>query len=570
MNTELERLRESLSRAVENLILPPEQWTNTEKMVRVAAEIHRKFGGAAVAANPASITGALSVFRATQSLPSFQELRYVCLGMCTMLEGDWSVVGSPTHRCEVLRLVDQQTDERRIVRCFQSLLSSYFAFRLYDPRTNETSKAGWRDLRDWLAKKRREISRFTNASLPWLTSLDRNAELLTDNPCRKMGAEMLRGDCSTLEEVKNTLALPGDSWVMEEVVFAQIKAATSLSDGNFRDRLPDLLKLAAGNASLAIGPLLRTRCIARLVSRYARCEDRPEHIALRNAAIKEFGNPWLARRKWEAMVLDEHNQSDELARQMINSWLKRELINDFFSLLTEDEVGDQRRLEYWLRFEPFIDDMWFALGKTAQSRQSKEFLEFKKHAFGRLMLLTDTTSANNAFVMRIGEYLVVEFGVTGNACFVYEWGYIDALTNASVGLPSVSRKELASQTDCHERLLHIDSVEGTWEQKFDGRICPIVGRWPNDRPKPPRPPKKSQSAPTARKSPKAHHAPKSQSPTEADLARFAKTFGYSIDDYRSNNGAVWLRSRETHFQATAQLTEWGFRKSSTGDWYKYF
>ena len=65
-------------------------------------------------------------------------------------------------------------------------------------------------------------------------------------------------------------------------------------------------------------------------------------------------------------MLDQAGKPDDEAREMILGWLRRRLIKDFFELLSEDRAAEPRRLNYWLRFEPAIEDMWFVLGSQAR------------------------------------------------------------------------------------------------------------------------------------------------------------------------------------------------------------
>jgi hypothetical protein len=97
---------------------------------------------------------------------------------------------------------------------------------------------------------------------------------------------------------------------------------------------------------------MQIKCVASLVSRYAKCSERPEHQGLRDAAVSIVGNPWLRRASWDANVLGDTGQPDDGARELVYGWLKRRLITDFFELLSSDATGDRRRLDYWLRFEP--------------------------------------------------------------------------------------------------------------------------------------------------------------------------------------------------------------------------
>ena len=68
---------------------------------------------------------------------------------------------------------------------------------------------------------------------------------------------------------------------------------------------------------------------------------------------------------------------------MVEGWLKRRLIKDFFELLARDGAADLRRLNYWLKWEPEISDMWFLLGEDARRNKTEAFLSVRKRMAGR-------------------------------------------------------------------------------------------------------------------------------------------------------------------------------------------
>jgi hypothetical protein len=146
---------------------------------------------------------------------------------------------------------------------------------------------------------------------------------------------------------------------------------------------------------------------------------------------------------------------------MVESWIKRRLIRDFFELLAEDGAADLRRLNYWLKWEPYIDDMWFILGTDARANRTAAFLELRKRMAGRDRSLVDPNSQNNAFVMRMGPLVVVEFGVTGNAARIF---------TATEFLPDLDQKwfDLSElkQKNGATRLFH----RGQWESRFDSEL----------------------------------------------------------------------------------------------------
>ncbi len=526
------------------------------EIVRARQQVQREHDSAGVAADPRTIMTAIAGFRRTGEVEGFRGLKYVCLGVGVIDAKGWCVLGDGKLRRRVSDLVEEQEELRRRLRCFQALLSSFWTFAANDKATSEEARTGWLELRSWL---RMEFAKLAKSGMPmpqWFETLGRHAELLTNQPCDKFGADLLKGDSSKLNDAMEGLAIPKTSWVLEEAVFAQMSAAVALSDETFKKVMPKLVPIALGRGGVELGEALRIRCVAELVARYAKCNDRPEDMALRDAAVATIGNPWLRRANWDAWVVDSRSRPDNQAREMINGWLKRRLISDFFELLSVDGTGDPRRLDYWLRFEPVIEDMWFALGSEAQYRRGEQFDDFRSRAKGRLLDLEGTTADNNAFVMRIGEYLAVEFGAKGNAFFLFKWANLDSrlmktLTSGQARA-GVSLFNLKARN--HEsRLIHMDSARQTWEMKFDDEICPLIGHKP-----------KSLPYKGGRKSAKTI----SGVMTNAAWNFFVKDNDLSVQDHRSDGGALWVYGMDHPTEVERQLKAWNFAPRSPRGWFR--
>jgi hypothetical protein len=267
---------------------------------------------------------------------------------------------------------------------------------------------------------------------------------------------------------------------MEDAVLAQMRAAAELDDHRFKEVLPTVIQVSTGKAGVVVGDRLRIKCVALLVSRYAKSASVPEYPDLRDASVSVIGNPWLHKVRWDAHVILDNGRPDQYAWEMVDGWLKARLIQDFFELLSEEGTGDRRRLDYWLRFAPFVDDMWFALGPYAQTRVDAKFRAFKDRARGRLLGLEATTSDNNAFVMRIGTHLAIEFGSKNNAFFLLEWGNVpvavaNALRNGkiqeSINISSLKPSVRVVRRNHRDAPIALKS----WEQKFDDDLLPILG-----------------------------------------------------------------------------------------------
>ena len=289
-------------------------------------------------------------------------------------------------------------------------------------------------------------------------------------------------------------------------------------------------------------------------------------MALRDAAVSVIGNPWLRRPNWDAWVLDAAGKPDNQCREMVNGWLKRRLITDFFELLSVDGAGDRGRVEYWLRHEPSIEDMWFALGSAARGRRGEQFDDFRNRAKGRLLDLGGTTADNSAFVMRAGRYLLVEFGARGHAMYVVDWNTLSeplvdvlhsGLARAGVHI------NLLKPTNHVQRMIHMDSLDQTWEEKFDAYLVPgILGR-------PTIPPR--QAATSAAKK-HAQRAASARSPrqnfTQSNWEAFVREHRLHVADLRVGRGALWVLGAAQPSEVAAQLTAWGFTRRDPKGWFK--
>jgi len=554
MNGPLNMLRMGLKPFASGL-RAPESISDPSGMVRARQQVHHEHGGAGIVADNRSIMASIASFRRTGKVAGFRDLKYVCLGMTAVDSQGWCAVADARLRSRVAELVEGQTEMRRRIRCFQALLSSYWVFPLNAKYASEEATAGWIELRSWLRAESKRILLSKESKPPWFAALTKHAALLTDQPCDKFGAALLRGDSSELRDAMESLAIPSDSWVLEEAVIAQIRAGCGLTDKTFKEKLPNLINIGTERGRIEVGDSLRLRIVSLLVSRYAKCKDRPEHMALRDAAVSIIGNPWLRRANWDAWVVDGRGKPDDQCREMVNGWLKRRLITDFFELLSVDGTGDSRRVDYWLRFEPAIEDMWFALGSDALNRRGEQFNDFRNRAKGRLLDLDDTTADNNAFVMRVGRYLLVEFGAKGNAMYTFEWDslgkpLLDTLTSGRART-SVSIHRLKASNNV-ERLIHRDSAEQTWEEKFDAYLVSRIGRRPANAPR---------SVNAVRRSRPAALSPDTWS-------HFVRTHGLRVEDYRSKQGALWVLGVDQPTHVIAQLQAWGFRARRPRGWFK--
>jgi len=395
-------------------------------------------------------------FFKTQQVSHFTELKYVCHGVTVPAGQDqWRVIDKPALFRELLGLVTAyDAQPRQFRRCYQGLLTGYFGFDRYAV-VGKDSVNNWQQLRSYLSDRllpMRKVAKARGTIPDWLKTLYEHKNLLTDDPCSRYAKGLSRGDATELKDICAGLGIAGTSWVWQDALMGYVRAVCAFTDAKFLGELTRLLDLIDGRGEVILPAALALQATALVVIRYAACASQPEHAVLRDICIHWIGNPWINRTAWDAHV------NHEPAREMVNGWLKRRLIKDFFELLAQDGSADLRRLNYWLRWEPHITDMWFLLGTNARENHSAPFLELRKRMTGRDRVLHDSNHQNNAFVMRIGQLLVIEFGVTGNAC--YAFAAADFRTSLERNIFTISElKQKATAT----RLSHMSH----WEGRFD-------------------------------------------------------------------------------------------------------
>lgn len=515
----------------------------------------------------------LRQFAQTQTVPNFTELKYLCYGAAVPLgQGSSRLIDRPPLFEKLLQLVEvREAQAKQFRRCYQGLLNAYFGYEKYAVQT-EFGPANWGLLRGFLGSKLdgvRRGARQRGEPPPWIELLAEHRNLLGDEPCVPYASALVNGDTSGLRAVCEGLGIASSSWVWDDALMAYVDLVCAGSDPAFKRGLTGVLDLVNERLDLRLPSTLGTKATALTVSRYARCEDKPEHTDLRDTCLARIGNPWLSRSAWAAHV------NDEAARQMIEGWLKRRLIKDFFELLAQDGGADLRRLNYWLKWEPQITDMWFVLGTDALHNPTPAFKELRKRMEGRERVLQDPNGSNNAFVMRIGQLLVIEFGVTGNACYVFAAAdFKSDLETRAFSIHALKQKFGAT------RLSHMS----TWEFKFDSELRRLLSNVPLSKGslQPSAPPAEKKSAPPAYKQPMTDRwSPFSPAPAAAksklstfdqmQIAAYCKTVGLGFDDRRDRDGALWvLMPDRSKFERFAkQLESQGFQYAEgKGFWFK--
>lgn len=341
-------------------------------------------------------------------LESLREARLVSFGLTVCPWGD--------NRCviEDRRLFGAalegvsswRSSPRQFRKCYQGLARSYFDYDTALGTVPATGKENWGALRDYLMQN---VSYIKDKSInpDWVDSVLENQGLFTKTPCDAYGKEVLEGNTERVDRVRHLLGISDGSWFTRELIMAQLVQATRTDHRIFPTLVSRLLGLITHN------DVLRDPGMKLILDRYASIPQAPQHVGLKEQAVDWWGNPWLPSNQ------DRWGGVSQTARDMVSNWLKSEFIDLFFTKLAQDGLSDTRRVRFWEKYIPSIDTMQFALGNHAMYSREKDFVELRAKLKGLLVELADGAAYNNAFIMRIGDLLAVEFSGASNAFYGY-------------------------------------------------------------------------------------------------------------------------------------------------------
>jgi len=475
---------------------------------------------------------------------SYRTLRFQCLGCTTCFaDAQFALVADAKALARLLACVeDYRNDAYRLRRLLDALLRAYLGARRHEPWCSRPEAlAGTARIRAFIASHFSVIDALEPRP-DWVAALQSFPEVLSNDPGSRFARDWLTTGGAQFQELSRRLGLTGDCWLASDTLLSALRSATSESDSVFAGHITALLNAAAEPRFLPV----RDAIYRGVLTRYVAMRAQPVHPGLRDALVSAWKNPWLARNDsaW-ARVPDT-------ARNLIAGWLKLDLIHQFFEVLSEDGRQDRSRFDFWRQYHQDMDDVYFALGSRAYSSRTPDLIKLRNALDGRLLELIGTESDNNAFIMCMGDTVVVEFSKKGNAAYRYSRGQLELDQRHSIGIGELRQ-------DATLRLIHRDTRDGDWQDRFRGAVRRQQGQTERKMP---------QNAGHTMPS-EAKVLPRQPSPDiSQDAKSFARKAGIAVEDHRSNGGSLWLRVDDADPDINRQLTSWGFRHRPGRGWWR--
>lgn len=293
------------------------------------------------------------------------------------------------------------------------LLGSYFSFN--PVKSTKAEVHGWQELRALLQKTWPHIDKQSESkAVPdWISVMRGDPALVTEKAAHRYALEYVQGDETAVRKLSSDLAIPESSWFWHSLVLSAVERCARQSDESFKQTIPRLLAL------LAERPVYRDEALEILLTRYHRCADTSVHAQLRDYVCRK--EVWRNPKLRAAGLATAWNRVDDAVWRMVLQWVNKANLRDFFAVLAARRNADEGRLAFWSQYMEQIG--WTRLIFSSQTRALawnnegiRDLIAREEDSYATI----STTADVDAFMMQLGDYLVVEFSKVPNAAYVYK------------------------------------------------------------------------------------------------------------------------------------------------------
>lgn len=566
----LQQLTRDLAASIAAMGLRPGEFGRPELVERPAREAAQLFQGYAKAKpSKADAYAAALAFVCGQPLDAWQRDLVAAAVALPIREQSGAMALGAAHFPALLDAYETEAKRGDLWRLtWHGLLYSYFNFDL-EAGKDQLTRAGWKALRAFLERTWPLIDRQAgNALIPdWLGVLRQEAEVLSTKPIQKYSMAYLRGETGPTDRLAADLGIPPSSWFWHALVLGAVRRAAAETDAEFRRLVSRLIELIQGK------PGFRDEALEAILIRYHACKGAPPDERLRDFVCQP--TVWKNPKLKAAGIATAWNRVPDPVWQMVLGWVNERNLKDFFDILAARNNADEGRLAFWSKYLKQITWTRLVFGSEtmALKRTNTGIRDLIAREQGAYAQLTGKPEVD-AFMMRIGTYLIVEFSKKPNACYVYQAEqppfepYASQYDGGTDDLAAGFRQEVGYAL----RIVHTRG----WSDRAEGGLQRL-GIWPDERAS--RWSKSSASTAGTVTSTRATGSTNSErrptaalnGPDMGSLKTLLRRFpGAAIDDKRtgSKDGRLWVEDKSQSAQLEAELKALGFRwAASRQAWY---
>ncbi len=572
-NSAIASLEAELAKILSSLRLTQVQWGNPLLVEKAHKETERLFQNASKSAGSKrdAYQVALKFLRGSTVLDD-AEYDLLPLVFCEPVSEQRGirVIGSGEKLSGLLKYYETEAKNGSLWRVtWYGLLSAYLSFN--PAASSDGDKTGWGALREFLERTSKYFIETQGIVPDWVRVLGKNLPLLSKDPCAPYAEKVLANNWSQVNELAEDLGIPEGSWFWHQLVAAVVRQATRLEDSQYKAKLPMLLKLLTKHS------VYRDDAIEELLKRYYRCKDRSVDQVLRDYVIDK--NVWKNPKLKVAGMATSWNRVPEDVWRMVLAWVTESNLRLFFELLSGRNEAEDGRFAFWSRYLHQIGWTKLIFGGLTRTlaKSNRELAELLAQEADVSANLSSNDEHVDAFIMEIGDFIVVEFSKAPNAAYIYNKTSVPFDKNAKVLSDATSARGLKAGYylgNC-ERISHPPRWESNAAHKLRN-----LGIYPDkeqagfrssaaDTSSTSRQTKSDDSylrAPVPRACASSSSAGNF---TIGELQLTVSAAGGSINDLRKKGGRLWVTTRSESSAVTHRLTGWGFVRSSgqRNTWY---
>jgi hypothetical protein len=348
----------------------------------------------------------------------------------------------------------------------------------------EAMETNWRDsflsglidclLSNWETKHQKSLEQLEQFITKKLDNYTGNRNTLNSFKSNKRyfntkNGDLILGDTIAklnrpIQEATKILGVP-ESWFSYSYFSRVIVTYYEKNKANIINEIDNLHEVLLKNNSLITSKRLVSKMIVQANQpAFATLQDR-----LKKIAFTQIGDPSIVS-NWIAFENATEIEKGEIiqGRNILNEWITRQFINVFFNVC----INDDRRKRFWLKYVSNITSF-----KVYGSSHTKKILMRDERITEVIDARFETVNGNRdvaAFILYIGDYMIIEFSSDGYACCAYKinssnipnlnqrLNSIDDLRNSSLPMAIQSDSNYYYTSD-EGRLFH----SSNWELKFN-------------------------------------------------------------------------------------------------------
>lgn len=361
----------------------------------------------------------------------------------------------------------------------------------------EAMETNWRDsflsglidclLSNWETKHQKSLEQLEKFITKKLDNYTGNRNTLNSFKSNKRyfntkNGDLILGDTIAklnrpIQEATKILGVP-ESWFSYSYFSRVIVTYYERNKANILNEIDNLNEvLLKNNSSITSKRLVSKMIIQANQPAFATLQDR-----LKKIAFTQIGDPSIIS-NWTAFENATETERSEIldARNILDEWIAKQFIDIFFRVC----LNDERRKQFWLKvasknklsFKVFGPNITKQL--LSQDERIKEFLN------ARFTTVTSTKDVS-AFILYIGNYILIEFSDAGYAFYAYKLNgtnkpnfeirlnSVDEFRNSKLRTLVYRSGYSITDTNQEGRLSHGDG-DLRWEQVFEYWLNNIAG-----------------------------------------------------------------------------------------------